>query len=166
MNIKLDIGCGKRCREGYIGIDKVNFDNVVYAVDIDVDDTNILPFKDCEVETINCEHVLEHIHNLIPVMNEFHRVLKPNGLLEIGVPCAFGYDNNGSLVMGGGAFRDPTHVRFFTQDTFYYWTEGYMGNADYGIRGYYKVISAELMNEVRSGHLPGLNFKIKLEAIK
>jgi SAM-dependent methyltransferase len=57
-----------------------------------------------------CYHVLEHIHNLIPLMNELHRVLKKNGLFQIRTP----------LYPHPQAFQDPTHVRCFTGETFKY----------------------------------------------
>lgn len=171
--IKLDVGCGSRCRDGYKGLDKSNLPGVGYVVDME---KHRLPFGDSSVETIYCNHMLEHIQNcnhvlepvdsIVFVMNEFHRVLIPDGLLEIGVPSAGAYDNDGKFIIGGGAFRDPTHRRFITQDTFYYWTEGYMTNADYGIKGYFNIEDIKLIPEYREGHLPGVNMEVKMRAIK
>jgi SAM-dependent methyltransferase len=116
---KLDIGCGKldeiKMRryqrylgkydpQEYIGVDRVK----VSGVDIACDITQGLPFEDETVDEIICIHVLEHIRDLGFVMREFHRVLKPGGLLRIWVPHCF----------SPGAFGDSTHCRFFTFETF------------------------------------------------
>ena len=46
----------------------------------------------------------------MPLMNELHRILKKNGVLEVWVPY-FKDDN---------AFEDPTHVRYFGTRSFMY----------------------------------------------
>lgn len=119
MAKKLDIGCGrldglkiKRYKRylgdyspgEYIGVDHVK----VQGVDVVCDITKGLPFEDETIDEIVCVHVLEHIQNLMPVMKEFHRILKPGGVLKIWVPHCF----------SAGAFGDSTHCRLFTFETF------------------------------------------------
>ena len=119
MAKKLDIGCGrldelkiKRYKrylgdynsEEYIGVDSVDLP----GVDIVCDITKGLPFEDGTIDEIICVHVLEHIRNLRFIMKEFHRILKPGGILRIRVPHCF----------NPGAFGDSTHCRFFTFETF------------------------------------------------
>ena len=70
-----------------------------------------LPFAASTVSEIYSSHVFEHIEDIQSVMNECHRVLAPDGLLTIRVP----------YWSSEGAYRDPTHVRFFTEKTFEYW---------------------------------------------
>ena len=106
----LDIGCGKAKRPGSIGFDRAPLP----GVDI-VGDLEQLPwiqFATSSFDHIYASHVLEHIHELIPVMEELHRILKPGGILEIWVP----------FYRHANAYQDPTHCRFFTEHTFDYFT--------------------------------------------
>lgn len=83
--IKIDVGCGNNCREGYVGIDKQDFGQK-YILDIAKND---LPFKDNSVDEVYCSHMLEHLEGerIIYLVNtEFHRVLKKGGQLWIVVP--------------------------------------------------------------------------------
>jgi len=117
--IKLDVGGGKLDKQkierykryisndynpqAYITLDRV----MLSGVDIVCNITNRLPFKNETIDEIICIHVLEHIQNLEFVMREFHRILKPGGMLRIWTPHCF----------SPGAFGDSTHVRFFTFET-------------------------------------------------
>lgn len=53
-------------------------------------------------------HVIEHVANLVGLMEEVYRVCKSGAVVEIVVP----------YYTSRGAFRDPTHVRYITEDTF------------------------------------------------
>ena len=109
FNALLDIGCGTNKKQGYIGIDRVKLPGVDVVCDIEEG----LPFKDNTVDGIRVIQVLEHVRDLIFVLEEFWRVCKEGAEIEILVP----YWNR------VGAFRDPTHVRFFTYRTFDHFTE-------------------------------------------
>jgi len=117
--IRLDIGCGKLnsgkikiyrrylgkyIPKDYLGVDIVQLPGVDIVCDIEKG----LPFKDESVNEIICIHVLEHVENLESVMKEFHRVLKPGGVIRIWVPHCF----------SASAFGLSTHKRFFTYETF------------------------------------------------
>jgi SAM-dependent methyltransferase len=130
-NYRLDLGCGPTSMEGCIGIDS----SLAFEPDIRLDlEKDPLPFDDCSVEEIYATHFLEHIHNLIPLMNECQRVLKPGGAMHIRVPMYPSIE----------AFQDPTHVRFFTARTFLYWHEpdGYWKTVgvNYGILPFRRMI--------------------------
>lgn len=60
--------------------------------------------------------ILEHLTNVVPVVDEINRILKPGGLLELQVP-QWGTVNEAI---------DPTHKRSFTEMTFDYWIPGTM----------------------------------------
>lgn len=107
-SIRLDLGCGRRKKQGFKGVDKFSIVEPDILCDVE---TERLPFDDSEVSEIYSSHVFEHIRDTQSVMNECHRVLKPGGLLTIRVP----------YWTSEGAFRDPTHVRFFTEKSFDYW---------------------------------------------
>lgn len=108
---RLDLGCGSNKKDDYIGIDVHRYPDVDVVRDVD---SHGLPFDDSSVDEIRASHFLEHCRNLIFVMNEMHRVLKPGGRLTAVVPI---------VEAGTGAFRDPTHVRYFNKDSFLYFTE-------------------------------------------
>jgi len=80
--IRLDIGCGKNKRQGFIGVD------IDPSSDADVlaSATN-LPFKNCSIDYISCSHLLEHLYpsEARVFFDEIHRVLKPGGRAYIKV---------------------------------------------------------------------------------
>ncbi len=45
-----------------------------------------LPFPDNQFKEIVCHHVLEHLNELSAVMNELHRICKPDGTIYIELP--------------------------------------------------------------------------------
>ena len=53
-----------------------------------VHDLNITPwpFKDSQFTEIICHHVIEHLNDLFPAMNELHRICSPDGCVYIEVP--------------------------------------------------------------------------------
>jgi len=113
--MKLNLGCGNKKIDSYTGVDFICNDNV----DI-VHDLNLFPypFGDGTIDEILMDNVLEHLNDLIAVMEELDRILKPGGILKINVPYA----------KSDGAFKDPTHKHFFTERTFQYFSENYEYN--------------------------------------
>jgi predicted SAM-dependent methyltransferase len=79
---KLNIGCGPDIKVGFDGVDKLDFGQK-YIVDIQ---TQVLPVEDNSVDEILCMHVLEHLNDPLFAINEFWRVLSPDGKLTIIVP--------------------------------------------------------------------------------
>ena len=75
----LDIGCGTNKKQGYIGIDRIKLSGVDVVCDIEEG----LPFKDNTVDGIRVIQVLEHVRDLIFVLEEFWRVCKEGA--EIGI---------------------------------------------------------------------------------
>lgn len=106
MALKLNLGCGNDIREGWENIDRVTLgDSRIKAIDLEEAQ---LPYGDDSVDIIVAHHVLEHIFNLIPLMNECHRVLREDGFMEIAVPH---FPHPDSV-------KDPDHKRFFVPETF------------------------------------------------
>jgi SAM-dependent methyltransferase len=101
----IDIGCGnKKQRSWALGVDRQPLPSVGLVADLEAG----LPLADNSVDQVYAVHVLEHVHNLIALLNAIHRVLKPTGVLHVLVPN-WGFVN---------AVADPTHVRFFSSQTF------------------------------------------------
>lgn len=73
--MKVDIGCGKSKRVGYIGLDKARFE----GVDIVADFERGLPLKEASCNEIYTSHTLEHLSDPNFLMEEIHRVLVAGG---------------------------------------------------------------------------------------
>ena len=102
-----DIGCGDTKQVPWAtGVDCVPNPGVDVVTDLEAR----LPFEDNALDNVFAVHVLEHISDLLGLMHELHRVIKPSGVLH--VLCPFWRHVN--------AVADPTHVRFIDAQTFKY----------------------------------------------
>lgn len=106
----LDLGCGRNKCRGALGVDF----NKNTDADI-IHDLNKFPypFDDNEFDKILINHALEHLDNVVKVMEEIHRIAKPNALVLINAPYFTSID----------AFADPTHRHFFSARSFDYFTD-------------------------------------------
>ena len=79
-NIKLHLGCGDKILNNYINIDLYN-----PKADINLDIEDLSYFDDSSVSEIFMNAVFEHIYTFqqIPCLNEWKRILKPGGKLNI-----------------------------------------------------------------------------------
>lgn len=82
--VKLDLGCGKNKREGFIGVDCREFE----GVDVVADLRQRWPWEDNSVDEVHCSHFVEHLtaSERIHFVNELYRVLKPGAKAQIVVP--------------------------------------------------------------------------------
>ena len=107
--MKLHLGCGNIHLEGYVNIDvdpKCNPDIVC-----DLENALIPGITENSVDEIFTHHCLEHIENIIPLMQYCYKILKPGHQFRIEVPSGH------NLIW---AMRDPTHKRLFFDQTFLY----------------------------------------------
>jgi len=81
--VRLNIGCGKDIKKGYINIDSQPHD----GVDV-VSDARRLPYEDFSVDEIYAAHIIEHFmpFEIGHVINEWKRVLKPGGKMVLIYP--------------------------------------------------------------------------------
>lgn len=70
-------------------------------------ETDVMPYASDSFDQIHAYHFFEHIQNLVPLIQECHRVLKPGGHINIVVPYY-----NSQL-----AIQDLDHKRFFCENT-------------------------------------------------
>jgi hypothetical protein len=108
--IRLNLGVGRRPRDGYYGLDWIEAPGVDLVADLN-EPLSELPNN--SVEAIYTHHTVEHVVNFLPLLKEIHRVVIPDGRVEIVAPhfsSPYGYS-------------DPTHVRFFGLYTFYYFSD-------------------------------------------
>jgi hypothetical protein len=113
-SLKLDLGCGKNKRPGFLGVDNISFDRVDVVHDL----RTPWPWEKESVEEVHCSHFLEHLTNdqRVHFYNELYRVLKKDAKATIIVPHW----------SSGRAYGDPTHqwppvVEF----SFYYLDKGW-----------------------------------------
>jgi SAM-dependent methyltransferase len=104
---KLDLGCGKRKLEGAVGID--------ISPDSDADVVHDLnrfpyPFPADEFDYVQADNVIEHLDDVVKVLDELHRITKNGAEIKVIVP----------FFRSHYAFIDPTHRHFFTVRSFDY----------------------------------------------
>jgi hypothetical protein len=82
--LKLDLGCGKNPREGFVGVDRLDFGQK-HVLDIG---KATWPWKDGSVGEAHASHFVEHLTaaERIHFVNELYRVLAPEGSAQIIVP--------------------------------------------------------------------------------
>lgn len=97
----LDIGCGigdmLSYRRNTIGLD-INPLNVNYCkkkkLEAFLMRKGRIPFKDRSFDSVLLDNVLEHIDSPALLFKEIKRVLKPDGILLIGVPGTKGFESD------------------------------------------------------------------------
>lgn len=83
----LDLGCGNKKYEGKPGDKVIGIDeNPRTQADV-LHDLNKqpYPFKNNEFDLVIADFVIEHLNDPIKVIEELHRITKPNGLIRINV---------------------------------------------------------------------------------
>lgn len=104
--MKLNIGSGYKRYEDFLNVDDDPLVSPDYVVNLE---ESKLPFGDSTVEEIRAHHILEHIKNFIPLMQEFYRVCKHGAIIDVVAP-----HHNHEVYYG-----DPTHVRPITVNGMY-----------------------------------------------
>jgi glycosyltransferase involved in cell wall biosynthesis len=104
--MKVELGGRMNARQGYTTVD-------LKDAHINRDLNKRWPFEDSSVGVIRAFDVLEHLKDPIHTMEELYRVLVPGGYAIIQVPSTD----------GRGAFQDPTHVSFWNENSFKYYTD-------------------------------------------
>ncbi len=110
----LELGSGLKPYPGKEGeevchLDKSPFPDVEVVWDLE---KTPYPFPDSSFDKVIAIHCLEHISDTGKVMNEIWRIGKSGAQVHIRVPYYSSYL----------AFKDPTHHRFFTEETFNYYS--------------------------------------------
>lgn len=96
--MKIDIGCGSKKKEGFVGVDQYAMEGVDHVCKIGEE---ALPFENDSVEEVHCSHFLEHLSakQRTSFMNELYRVMKNGAQASVIVPH---WNSN-------RAYGDPTH---------------------------------------------------------
>lgn len=107
----LHIGSGSKVLAGAETVDIIDLPGVDTIHDLDI---LPWPYKDNEFDLIFAHSVFEHLEDMVAVMEEMSRILKPKGRIVIAVPYFRCVD----------AYTDPTHTHFFTTKTMDYFIAG------------------------------------------
>ncbi|WP_314587538.1 methyltransferase domain-containing protein [Paenibacillus terrigena] len=132
--MKLNLGCGRDIKEGFVNLDYIPLPGVDVVADLERCKDVPLPFEDNTFSDIIASHLIEHITNILSLMQELHRITKPDGLILIKIPYGSSDD----------AFEDPTHVRQYFKGSFGYFSQPFYWRADYGYRGDWMPLRIEL----------------------
>jgi glycosyltransferase involved in cell wall biosynthesis len=107
--LALDLGAAHRKPSGYLGVDQYARD----GVDIIATLPAPLDLPDDSVGLLRAVDFLEHVPAKIPLINELYRLLAPGGMLLSQTPSSD----------GRGAYQDPTHVAYYNENSFWYYTD-------------------------------------------
>jgi SAM-dependent methyltransferase len=123
--IVIDLGCGPNKTGGALGFDRLARPGVDVVCDLE----RPLPIRTGSIDGVRMSHIIEHIRELIPFMEEVYRVCKAGAEVRVIAP----------YYTSRGAFRDPTHVRFIAEDTFQYFEPP----TEYGVQTNFRIERVE-----------------------
>src|ERR1700753_2863067 len=85
--VRLDLGCCKNRREGFLGVDQRNFEGVDFVTDLN----HIWPWEDDSVEEIHMSHCVEHFsgEQRAHIFNEMYRVMQVGAKATIITPSCY-----------------------------------------------------------------------------
>ena len=144
--MKLNLGCGKDIKEGWLNIDREPRPEGVVVSDYMVYDiARPMPLlKTDSADEMLLSHILEHISNPLPMMEELHRIAKPGCILT--VKCPYGSSDD--------ADENPQHVRRYFPKSFQYFSQPAYGQATHNYRGDWQRVKAILQIPVERGATP------------
>lgn len=156
--ILLDIGSGRPKLAGYITIDKDPSVKADIITDFEFTDGDLAGYLE-KCDEIRAHHILEHFkpENKVKVMSLFSELLKKGGILDIEVP----------LFPHPASVQDPTHLSFWTAESFkYFIKDDPFGEAFAKRYSEYKVPLFEKVIECYKGDVePYWAYRIKLKKI-
>lgn len=130
MGIKLNLGCGNKKISSFIGVDHIK----IAAADVNHDlNVTPYPFVFNSVDEIIADNILEHLNDIIAVMEEIHRICRNGAIIKISLP----------YYKSSGAFSDPTHKHFFTENSFQYFTPEH--EYHFYTKAKFKILKIELL---------------------
>ncbi|MFW9881740.1 MAG: methyltransferase domain-containing protein [Candidatus Thorarchaeota archaeon] len=114
---KLNLGCGKDIKKGYINLDQSKQEGVDVVHDLN---KYPWPFKDNHFDEIYARDCIEHLNDLFKAMSEIKRICKKDALVRIIVPYWH----------SSGAFY-PDHKYVFNVDSMKFFIEPNRGYDNY-----------------------------------
>lgn len=105
----LDLGCGRAKTPGAIGVDLSRYSDA--DVRCNLNDLP-LPFQANSFDRVICNGIIEHVAEIVPLMEELYRICCHGARITITAPHFSSAD----------AFTDPTHRHFLAARSFDYFT--------------------------------------------
>ena len=121
----LDLGCGRAKTPGAIGMDSNPNSDADVIHDLDVFP---YPFLDESFDRVVCNGIIEHLDNVVHVMEELYRVCRSGATISITTPYFTSVD----------AFTDPTHKHYFSSRSFDYFTGNFPEYSFYSVARFRK----------------------------
>ncbi len=138
VKLCLDLGCGERKKQGFIGIDTLS----AKGVDIVCDISKGLPCEDNIVDYIYSSFFFEHLPDVISLFKELYRVSKPNAIIEFKVPHYQSFTQ----------YKDPTHQSILLPEMMRYFSDDKWYGSNYNINTNFKIIHIDY------NYLPPFNY--------
>ncbi len=107
--VRIDLGCGTKALPGFVGVDH----SPLPGVDVVADLERPLPVADSCADLVHASHSLEHVRNLVPVMEEIWRICRPGAQVAIVAP----YGQQGLNL------ANPFHHEIFNEHSPRFWTD-------------------------------------------
>lgn len=125
--MKLNLGCGNKKKEGFLGVDRYPCD----AAEVLCDMTQHLPFRDGSIDAVYLDNVVEHLQDIPALVKEIVRISKYGAHITVITP------HFSSLA----SWRDPTHVHHLSYFSFDHFAKP---SARHYIGGGLKVVGRKL----------------------
>ena len=123
--MRLNLGCGRDIRAGWVNVDQYPAPGVDLVADLDQPDKLWLRYPDDSFDEIHASHIVEHLHHPLTLFAEAWRLAKPDAVMV--VRCPYGSSDE--------ADEDPTHVRRLFLGSWGYFSQPYYWRASYGYTG-------------------------------
>lgn len=107
--MRIEVGCGATAHPGFVGLDRFALPGVAVVGDLD---RPPLPFRDDCADLILASHSLEHVRELLPVLEELWRIARPGAQLVIVAPYGLTLLN----------LANPYHLQHFNEHSPRFWT--------------------------------------------
>lgn len=105
----VDLGCGQNKFPNSLGVDYAGNAHADVQHDLDV---YPYPLAESSCDVVLLRNVIEHVRNVVGLMEEVHRIGRPGGEVIITTP------HFSSLY----SYQDPTHLRHLALDSMDYFT--------------------------------------------
>lgn len=119
---KVEIGCGKKKRKGFFGIDIVSLPGVDLVANVEKEG---IPLPDNVVEHLLFWHSFEHFSDLLFIVSEIWRVCKHYARVEVCAPYMTNVIN----------LSNPYHKIHITEYTFLFFSDRSVSAFRYRLRG-------------------------------
>jgi SAM-dependent methyltransferase len=111
----LELGCGRTKHPNAVGIDRISLPGVDVVHDLN---RSPYPFEDNTFDEVYAIHVIEHLDSVLAVMEEIHRITRPNARVVIITP------HHSDAI----SWQDPTHKWHLNSYSFSYFEPSYHTN--------------------------------------